>query len=391
MYWIKKVTKYGAFILILLVTAIPVRAQQAQLSLDIQVNEALANSQSIDVQSLVSNTGNGPTLFQIYLENENPTEYANNLYLEVIIRSDKVGEIAHATQVDGQPFSLSPGQKVYATNNSISKGLPGIEEAIQFDGGLTQAGKDFVSNLQGNTLPADRYSVEINVYQGGPQQTKVASAKAEVGTHIVEATNDFYLLSPGDVAGSNTTISNTYPNFQWQGQTGTSYRLLVVEGKEDDSPQSLLEGAASTPPQNGTTKPGSLVDYEMLDVIVDGSNYQYPSTGVQDLEPGKTYYWRVIQRLKTGNGIDKKKSEVWSFSLANHQKSVVAAQDNGKFSNALKTVLGDKFQEFSQEGYSFKSVKIDGKIYRGGQALQRLLDLSRQAEQGDVSIVIEEQ
>jgi len=390
MYWINKVTKCGVFILALWVTASPVWAQQAQLSLDIQVNDALANSQSIDVQSLVSNTGSGPTLFQIFLQNKNPTEYANDLYLEVIIRSDKVGEIAHATQVNGQPFSLSPGQKVYATNNSISKGLPGVEEAIQFDGGLTQAGKDFVSNLQGNTLPADRYSVEINIYQGGPQEIKVASAKAEVGTHIVESTNDFYLLSPGDVAGSNTMIPNSYPNFQWQGQAGTSYRLLVVEAKEDDSPQSLLEGAASTPPQNGTSERGSLVDYEMLDVIVNGSNYQYPNTGVQDLEPGKTYYWRVIQQLKTGNGVDKKKSEIWGFELANHQKSVVAAQDNGKFSNALKTVLGDKFQKFSQKGYSFKSLKIDGKVYRGGQALQKLLDLSRRAEQGDVSIVIEE-
>lgn len=393
MMWMKKLSGIGLFVCLLIgFSAGYACAQEAQLSLDIQVNEALANSQSIDVKSLVSNTGSGPTLFQIYLTNRNPNEYANNLYLEVIIRSDKVGTIADATQIDGQPFSLSPGQQIYATNNSISKGLPGVEEVIQFDGGLTQAGKDFVSNLQGN-LPADRYSVEINVFQGGRQENKVASASAEVGTHIVEDINNFYLLSPGDEVGSHSLISNSYPNFQWQGQAGTTYRLLVVEGKENDSPQSLLDGAENTPPirKNGISAGGSLVDYEMLDAVVDGSSYQYPSSGVQNLEPGKTYYWRVIRQLNTGDGVNTKKSEIWSFSLPQQQKSVVTTQDNGDFKKALKSVLGNKFEKFAQDGYSFQSIQIDGQTYQGGQALQKLLELSRRVEQGDVSIIIEEQ
>jgi len=390
----KRMLGVGLFVCFLLIAITPVQAQQeqlAQISLDVQISDVLANSQTIDPQSLLSN-GSGPMLYQIYLNNDKASEYANNLYLEVYIRSDKVGVISHVTQVNGQPFSLSPGQKVYVTNNDLGNGnIPGIEEAIQFDGGLTSAGQKFVNNLQGN-LPSDRYSVEINIYQGGPTLNKVASANAEIVTNVVEDTNNFYLVSPGDVIGSNTIISNRYPNFQWQGSTKPSYRCLVVEAKGDESPQSLMEGAASTAPikVNGTSSGGSLVDYEMLDVVVDGNSYQYPNTGVQNLEPGKTYYWRIIMQLKSGDGVEKKVSDIWSFTLANNQKSSVA-QNSGDFSKALKTVLGDKFQEFSNEGYSFKSVKIDGKIYQGGQALQKLLDLSRKANQGDVSIVIEEQ
>ncbi|MGD8428257.1 MAG: hypothetical protein PVH63_11550 [Balneolaceae bacterium] len=388
MKWIKKAIGSG-LILQLLVLVVPVQAQQAQLSLDIQVNESLANSQSIDVQSLVSNEGSGPTLFQVYLTNENPTGYAKNLYLEVIIRSDKVGEIAHATQIDGQPFSLSPGQRVYATNNSISNGLPGVEEEIQFEGGLTSAGKDFVSGLQGS-LPADRYSVELNIYQGGSQRNRVATATAELGTNIAEDTQGFYLLAPGDAVGSNTTIANRYPNFQWQGAVGTSFRLLVVESKGDESPQSLLEGAASTPPIS--TKGGSggaLVDYEMLDIVLDGSSFQYPNSGVQSLKPGKTYYWRIIRQLKTGNGLEQRASEIWSFSIADKQKSMII-ENTGELVKALKTVLGDKYEQLERNNYSFQSVEIDGQIYQGGQALQKLLELSRSANNGDVSILIEE-
>lgn len=391
----KKMSGPGFFLCLLFVNTISTQVlaqdQSAKISLDVQISDALANSQTIDPQTLLSN-GNGPTLYQIYLNNDNPSQYANNLYLEVYIRSDKIGVISHVTQLNGQPFSLSPGQKVYVTNNDLGKGsVPGIEEAIQFEGGLTSAGQKFVNNLQGN-LPSDRYSVEINIYQGGPTSNKVASANAEVVTNVVENTNNFYLVSPGDVVGSNTIISNNYPNFQWQGSTKPSYRLLVVENKEDESPQSLMEGAASTAPikTSGTSGGGSLLDYEMLDVVVDGNSYQYPNTGVQNLEPGKTYYWRLIMQLKTGDGLEKKESDIWTFSLANNKKSSVA-QSSGDFSKALKTVLGDKFQQFSRNGYSFKSVKIDGKVYQGGQALQKLLDLSRKAEQGDVSIVIEQQ
>jgi hypothetical protein len=44
-----------------------------------------------------------------------------------------------------------------------------------------------------------------------------------------------------------------------------------------------------------------------------------------------------------------------------------------------------------EEGFSFQSIVIEGQTYQGGEAMQKLMELSRKAEEGDVSIVIEEQ
>lgn len=364
---------------------------QAQLSLDVELEDALINSQSIDIQSLIANNGQGPRLFQLYLQNKNSDEYANDLYFRIIIESEKVGRIADIKQVDGRPFNLRPGQRVQATNNNMGNGLPGVKEVIQFDGNFTQEGKEFVNDLRGSTsLPADQYNVTVEIYQGTVGGELKASTSAEVGANIVEETYDFYLLSPGDAVGADAVISNTYPNFQWQGDNNASYRLIVVEARENDNPQSLVEGAASTDPvRGGGSSSGSLLDYEMLDVIVDRSSYQYPNSGVQELEPGKEYYWRVINQRETSRGVQGRESEIWSFSIIDTRKGRTA-QQNSEVEKALRLVLGSQLEQIGDD-LSFESIVIDGQTFRGGEALQKLLELGRRAEHGDVSIVIEEQ
>jgi len=265
---------------------------KAQLSLDVEVNETLSNSQSINISSLVANNGRGPSLFRMYLKN-NDSDYVNNLYFRIIVESDKIGRIIEVRQVSGQPFSLNPGQQVFATNNNIGDGLPGVEEIIQFDGTFSESGKEFVNDLQGSTsLPADQYQIRIEIHRGSATGELLAAQNAEMGRNIVEDTRGFYLLSPGDVAGSQAMVSSNFPNFQWQGNTGTEYRLLVVEGRGNESPQSLMDGAMSTSPiqTNGSASSGSLVDYEMLDVVVNQSGFQLPKSCGHSLEPGKTYY-----------------------------------------------------------------------------------------------------
>jgi len=393
MRWIQQAKALGILFALLIFLPVLLHAQ-ADISLRVEVNETLANSQSINIQSLIANDGQGPNLFRIYLNNENSSEYANNLYFEILVSSEKVGPILEARQKSGQPFSLSPGQQVYATNNNIANGLPGVEEFIQFSGNLTPEGQDFVNNLEGGTtLPADRYMVEINIYQGsGLQGDPIASDMAEVGTSISGDTQDLYLLSPGSTADSDASISNPYPNFQWQGSSGSSYRLIVVEGKSNESPQSLLDGAQSTEPTqtNGMTGGGSLIDYEMLDRVISQSSFQYPNSGVQSLEEGKTYYWRIIAQRETSSGEQLRESEIWSFTLAETQSSSPGSSVSG-ISDALESVMGEQFSEFSEQGYTFDGMVIDGQVVQGAQAMQKLRELSRRAEDGDVSIVIERQ
>lgn len=391
MKWIYRLLAIGITICIVLIHDSKAQSPSPQLSLDVEVNEILANSQSIDIQSLIANNGRGPNLFRMYLRNES-SDYANNLFFNIIIESDNIGRIAEITQLSSRPFSLSPNQEVIVTNNNIGDGLPGVEEVIQFDGEFTEAGTEFVNNLKGSTrLPADQYRIRIEIYQRSTGGDPLVSTMQEIGTSIVEDTRDFYLLSPGDEIGSEAIISNSYPNFQWQGATGTNYRLIVVESKENDSPQSLLDGAMSTNPTKtvSSSGTGSLLDYEMLDVEISQSNYQYPNTGVQNLEPGNQYYWRVIALLNTSSGDESRQSEVWSFTLNDNSESRVT-RGSGEFSQALKRVLGEQFEEIAREGYSFESIEIDGQTFQGGQALQKLMELQQQSENGDISIVIEQ-
>lgn len=379
---------YGLFLSLLIGMGSPTFAQ---LTMEFEIGESLENSQSINVQSLLANDLRGPTLFRLSLQNQNSSEYLNDLYLRVVIDSDRIGKILEVNQVSGRPFSLDPGQQVFATNNNSRNGLPGVEEAILFERDFTERGREFYNELKGSTsLPADQYQVTVEIYKGSVNGELLASQTDEVGTSLVEDTRDFYLLAPGDELGSETVISSQYPNFQWQGGSDIRYRLVVVESKGNESSQSLMEGAMSTESFEsiGSNGGGSLLDYEMMDVMVDGSGYQYPNSGVQDLEPGTQYFWRIVSQLETSSGVEERESEIWSFTLADMRTSS-GDQQAGQTAETLERVLGDRFEEIKQNGFSFESIEIEGQSFRSGQAAQKLMELVRKSEQGDVSIVIE--
>lgn len=389
--WLRHIRLIGCALVFLLMVGIgkPVLAQQ--LTMDFEIDETLENSQSINAQSLLANDLRGPRLFRLTLQNQSSSEYLNNLYLRVVIESDKIGRILEVRQVSGRPFSLDPGQQVFANNNNSGNGLPGVEEVILFERNFSEPGREFYNELKGSTsLPADQYQVTVEVHRGSANGELLASKTDEIGTNLVEKTNDFYLLSPGDELGSEVVISSRYPNFQWQGGSAIRYRLVVVESKADESPQSLMEGAMSTEPIQlvGSNGGGSLLDYEMLDVIVNGTGYQYPNAGVQELQAGTQYYWRIIGQLETSNGIEERESEIWSFTLAD-LRSASGDLQAGQTAKILQRILGARFEEVRQNGFTFESVEIQGENFRSGQAVQKLMELVRKSEQGEVSIVIE--
>lgn len=388
--WLRRIKQIvcGLFFLLLIGNG---NSAFAQLTMDFEIGESLENSQVINAQSLLANDLRGPTLFRLSLQNQNSSEYVNDLYLRVIIESDRIGKILEVRQVSGRPFSLDPGQQVFANNNNSRNGLPGIEESILFERDFTEGGRAFYNELKGSTsLPADRYQVTVQIYKDAVNGELLASQTDEVGTNLVENTRGFYLLAPGDALGSEAVISSQYPNFQWQGGSAIRYRLVVVESRSDESPQSLMEGAMSTESIQsiGSNGGGSFLDYEMLDIIVDGSGYQYPSSGVQDLEPGTQYFWRIISQLETSNGIEERESEIWSFTLADLGR-LSGGQQSKEIARILERILGEQYEEFRENGFSLESVDIEGQSFHNGQAVQKLRELDRKNEQGDVSILIE--
>ncbi|WP_445665355.1 hypothetical protein [Fodinibius sp. AD559] len=359
--------------------------------MDFEIDKTLENSQVINIQSLLANDLQGPTLFRLLLKNQNSSEQLKDLYLRVVIDSDRIGRILEVRQVSGRPFSLDPGQQVFVNNNNSGNGLPGIEERIAFEHDYTRRGREFYNGLKGLTsLPADRYQVTVEIYRGSINGELLASQTDDFGTNLVENTRGFYLLAPGDELGSETIISSRYPNFQWQGRLDIRYRLVVVESRTHESAQSLMDGAISTEPIEliSSSGAGSLLDYEILDILVDGSGYQYPSSGVQDLEPGTRYFWRIISQLETSDGIEERESEIWSFTMADLRKSS-GDQQAIEISRILERILGDRYEEVRQNGFSLESVEIEGQRFHSGQAVQKLRELDRKNEQGDVSILIE--
>lgn len=379
---------WGCF---LLLTTTGVRSVSAQVTMEFEIEETLKNSQAINIQSLIANDLKGPKLFQLFLQNQSSTKSLNDLYLRVVVESDEIGRIVEVEQSSENPFTLDPGQQVYADNNNSRNGLPGVDENMYFDRNFTEHGKEFYNELQGSTsLPSDTYRVTVQVYQGTVNGEMLASQTEEVGANIVEDTRDFYLLSPGDELGSESIVSNQYPNFQWQGETGVQYRLLVVESKSDESPQSLMEGAMSTDPiqSAGSSTAGSLLDYEMLDIIVDGSGYQYPNSGVQELDPDTEYYWQIVRQVETNSGLEERESEIWNFTLADLQGSNTA-EVSDETVRALKNVLGERFEELQQDGFSLESIEVDGQNLQSAEAVQKIMELARKNEQGNISIVIE--
>lgn len=370
-------------------------AQKAELFLDLQINESLDNAQVINITNLFTGRGNGSSLFTLFIKNENLSQPAGELYFNIRFRSDKKGLLANMYQKKDQPFSLQAGQQVYASANAISDGLPGVKENIGFDGGLTSTGRQFFNGLGGTTkLPPDNYRVQVDIFQGNNSRNGgvwVASAEAELGDGMVEDVRDIFLTSPGNVIGSEVEIINPYPEFRWEGSLGTAYRLVVVEAKGQESPESLLQGALNTEPvqSEGVRGMGTLLDYEILDIRLKKTNFQFPSSGVQALEPGKVYYWQVLSELSSGNGTDIRTSEIWSFAMS-AQNSRYSQQINGELSRLLKQLLGEnQYRQLQQNGFRLQSLVIEGEVITGTSALQRLAELEDKLDQGEISIVVD--
>lgn len=371
------------------------QAQNAELNLELVLSSNLTDSEVIPLQTLIQNDGKGQKLFDLYLENLNTNEPAENLYFNIILSTEKHGTIVEAYQEEGKPFSLRSRQQVIATNNTIGNGgLPGIKEYIGFDGGLTSAGDDFYNNLKGSTkLPPDTYSIQVDIYQGHNSKNggiKVASTSAQLGVEITEDVKDIYLTSPGDVIGSSVEITNPYPEFRWEGANNATYRLVVVEAKGDESPESLIQGALSTDPilENGKSGMGSLLDHEILDAKLNKRSFQFPTSGVKSHEEGQLYFWQVLLELKTSNGIETRPSEIWEYSLAEQGTDDNVVDNSPELRRALNQLLGQgQFKEMQRNGYKLQSIVIDGQTVSGAVALQRIADFLDRVEQGDITIV----
>ncbi len=391
-------------LLLMFVTSpVTVRGQcsSEKVDLDIQLQEIVTQAQALSLSTMgVNRRGEGQQVASLILAN-NTDQPIGDLYFHIEVENTAVGVIATLDQRQGRPFELPP-RLIRASNNDLQNGIPGIDESLDFEGGLTNEGEEFVNNLEGQTrLPDDVYTLKLQIYQNANRLNGgqcVASATAAVGEEPMTNVQDVYINSPGGEvdSGMDFEISTNQPQFDWSTDGGDSYRVVVVEASDSESPESLLEDARSTGPvlEDNQSIGNTLLPYEMADVRLTGrTSFQYPSSGVRQLEGGDKYYWQVTTLVRTPEGEEEINSEIWSFTIRDQGQATGTenTQMTEQARQNLRTVLGDgQLMNMQDQGMELQSVMIDGQRYSGQEMIRKLNEIVERARRGEITIVNDE-
>jgi len=401
----KNYTRFGTFFLtLLLCIVVPnhrVIAQETcdfsgKLSLDIQLAPIISESQVLRLADLgIDSEGFGAQIVTFIMRNET-NEELENLFFEMSMSAGN-SVLARVTQQAAYPFSLDPQQLVYATNNNVvDEELPGVDDEMRFDGGLTTEGEEFIENLENPTeLPANIYSVFISISQVTNACGRVVLAEqtvefggGESGTAIVDELS-IALRAPGAELGSNTSISNSTPQLSWEGDPTLTYRVVVVSDEGDLELNSKILEAKGNELMDVGTPDASLVEYEYLDVLVEGTNFLYPTAGTRALEPGRTYYWEVSTLRSSSGGSEEIVSDIWSFRLIDpSDQTLAAAQEiDEETIQALIALVGVEFYTtLSEDGFFFESIELDQQTFSGITGIQKLAEILGKINDGDIIV-----
>jgi len=390
--YMKKARNIGFLVVsIWVLTSMIAFAQSDKVTLEFSLSPVLEQAQVLGLSSLgVDTEGGGPVIISGSLVN-NTTERLENLYFEFDVEAASYGVLARIRQQAAYPFSLNPGQVVFATNNDIqNEEIPGISDRMKFDGGLTSTGENFVEDLSGTTLPNDQYSFAVRIYQvtEAGRRELLANETIQLGGNISEGgvVDELTILlrTPGDLVGAEAAITNPIPQLSWEGDASLNYRVLVVSGNGADSPESLLESAKSS---EATDMGGSLLQFEYLDQNIRGNSLQYPTNGVQALVPGQTYYWQVVTSMNTALGTNEVVSEIWEFTLVDPGSESNVVEVDQETVQAIMQLIGqDTYNLLLETGYSFENIEIDGQVYTGIVGVQKILELIEKFQNGDLVI-----
>lgn len=384
----------GVALFLVIISPDRIYAQDRDIILDLMLAPQLTKAQVISLSNLGTEASDGgPVVFNLVIRN-NEEKQERNLYLNIQFRSDRHGVLADVHQVQGGGFSMEPGQVVVGNNQQLRNNrLQGVEEFLSFYGGLTEEGEAFINSLHGSTrLPAGLYTVVISLYQGSNGEhggRLITTVEETFGGNISSDTSiDLYLLQPGGELGSNSTISSVLPVFRWDGPAGQEYRLLVVEDN-GQSPESLLQAALSSEPiwDNGNVGSGSFLEFEMVDALVDNTTFSMPPSGVQNLEPGKRYYWQVMANRQAVNSSESIPSEIWEFTVSD--ESTRFSELDEEANRALIALLGEEqYERLQKDGFQFISITIDGETLEGASALKKLQEVRERMDDGEISVVV---
>ncbi len=379
------------------------KAQQASpgdVELDLQLLPILTQAQVLYLAQLgIDTDGAGTRLFNLVIENTTNSSISD-LFLHANIRASGVGLIVDLDQ--DEPFSLRPNQVVVANNNSLQTGIPGVPERTSSTAELTSEGEEFVNSLRGSTrLPNVIFTINVQIYQGGPRGAGTMLSETVAVLPIEGFFDDFdvFLIQPGDIVGSSAEpFAFPFPTFRWDGAPNQVYRIVVVEGVEGESPESLIQASLSTDPVLSVNIPsfidlplevdGSLLEFEMADALVRGTSFDYPASGsVQPLMPDTKYYWQVFAVLSGPTGLQYQPSEIFEFKVSSSTASVGQGGQTSYIFQLLAQILTAEQIEMLRAGnFMLESINLENQVILGVDMERILEEFINRLDAGEIEL-----
>jgi hypothetical protein len=220
--------------------------------------------------------------------------------------------------------------------------------------------------LPSGVMPAGQYKFNVEVEELYPGQPPNGPKGQTDFTITLSNPTSVELLFPADRDESVSPL----PLFLWLFD-GLHSHIAIFEKLQS---QSTLEEAAA-----GDT---------LLSRTVDASVFQYPSSGVRALQPGRTYVWFVEGLLGTAGGVTQKvRSSLRSFKVEAGPGSFSSLLD--ELERALDPKYKQVFDQIRAEGLMpFGAARVNGAAVSAPD-LARLLDYIRNNPGSVLSVGIE--
>ncbi len=329
-------------------------------------------------------TGRGTSSAEIFSLNiTNTSSSAHPCHLELVIRSDRYGELANGAT---KPFTVNAYEIRRLTNQNL------FNEAKEFkleNYSIQRAGDELKNRiLSTGKLPSDTYYFHFALYQ---EDGSGAPSTAEISIRV-DNPSTLDLISPGARAGDSDPLPvfTTLPLFRWDSNLD-KFRLRIAEKlpevHQTAGPEEIINDRVRFDRtfQLDRENPTGYSS-EGLEKIA-ATAYQYPPAGVWTLERGKTYYWQVTGLASSSGGEIEMPGEIWNFAITEPTAGSNAMQ--ALLLSQLQTMLGERLSVLFSSSGPLAGFSPTGVFTVNGHSLtlDQLLSLIAKINSGEYVVI----